>query len=139
MQIPLTRWGTLDRTSGWEEFAEGASATSITDKVLEFKPEVVLGVDWTSLACYRALAATLAARSSAAVPYVYLNYRCGRLPVFGPRVVVPLLPALLSGFAGSASPSLPSPVKQWRWAFPPPDFPPSLWSLGGRERGGERG
>eukprot|EP00884_Botryococcus_braunii_P006373 jgi/Botrbrau1/15737/Bobra.4_1s0105.1 len=73
-EVPLSRWGTLDRNSAWDEFAQKASTVSIAQKVTDFNPQAVLGVDWTSLPCYRALVAACQSLR-VPLPYVYLNYR----------------------------------------------------------------
>lgn len=68
--VSLDKWGTLDRSSDWESFARGARRVASDAAFLgEWHPDVVAGVDWTSVAAYEAL---FPARN---VPLVYNNWR----------------------------------------------------------------
>jgi hypothetical protein len=42
-------WGRLDASAPWQEFAQGAGAPALLQEVERFRPDVALGVDWTSL------------------------------------------------------------------------------------------
>ena len=77
-QVPLSSWGRLDRHSPWEEFA--AACTRLGGKVADFKPQVVWGIDWTSLHPYYEVAGRLhppEELDKGALPYVFMNYRWG--------------------------------------------------------------
>ena len=73
--MPLSSWGTLDRTSAWEEFASGAASSALARAVSQYKPSAVLGVDWSSLPAYKSLAAGLEQLEAQTPPYIYMNYR----------------------------------------------------------------
>ncbi len=73
-QIELATWGTLDRSCGWEAFAAGCSQPGIAERVREFRPDAVLGVDWSSLPAFEALKACLGP-DHLNLTYAYLNYR----------------------------------------------------------------
>ncbi len=49
LQVPVSTWGRLDASASWQELAEGAAQAQVLQAVEQFKPDVVLGVDWTSL------------------------------------------------------------------------------------------
>mmetsp|Transcript_13301 Transcript_13301/g.47230 ORF Transcript_13301/g.47230 Transcript_13301/m.47230 type:complete len:405 (+) Transcript_13301:128-1342(+) len=68
--VRLDAWGTLDKTAAWEAF--GASAAKIICEFYAGKalPDVVLGVDWTSLLAYKK-----AFPAPEAPPLVWLNFR----------------------------------------------------------------
>jgi hypothetical protein len=51
----VSSWGRLDAHAPWKEYAAGCSAPDVVEAVQRFKPDVVLGVDWTSLPAYEAL------------------------------------------------------------------------------------
>ena len=75
-QVPLPVWGRLDAGCAWREFAAGAAQPRACSAVAAFCPEVVLGVDWHSVAAYEALSAALAGGGAPPLPpFVYLNYR----------------------------------------------------------------
>ena len=57
MEVPV--WDRLDRASGWSELATQAASDSVVQHVAAFEAEAVLGVDWSSLPAYKALAAAL--------------------------------------------------------------------------------
>ena len=44
-------------------------------QVADFEPSVILGVDWSSLPAYKAIAAALQAKGLRQLPYIYMNYR----------------------------------------------------------------
>ena len=48
----------------------------LAERVAEFAPDVVLGVDWTSFQPYNNLRQALGALLAHIPPYVFLNYRC---------------------------------------------------------------
>ncbi len=68
-------WGRLDEQCGWREFAAGAAAEPVATAVVAFEPQSVLGVDWHALGAWRGLRQRLGG-AAAALPYIYLNYRC---------------------------------------------------------------
>lgn len=69
-------WGSLDRSSAWQAFAEGAgSSEAVVSAVARFQAAAVLGVDWTSLQAYRNLSAGLQRYAAVTPPYVFMNYR----------------------------------------------------------------
>ncbi|KAK9803331.1 hypothetical protein WJX73_003980 [Symbiochloris irregularis] len=75
-EVPLPSWGRLDRQSPWQEFA--AACTRLGALVSGFQPQVVWGVDWTSLHPYYEISGRLhppEELDSGALPYVFMNYR----------------------------------------------------------------
>lgn len=77
-QVPLSSWGRLDRQSPWQEFA--AACTRLGSLVTDFQPQVVWGIDWTSLHPYYEISGRLhppEELDSGALPYVFMNYRQG--------------------------------------------------------------
>lgn len=75
MEVPV--WERLDRASGWAELATQAASDSIVQHVASFQPYAVLGIDWSSLPAYKALAAALQYKGLHVPPYIFMNYRCG--------------------------------------------------------------
>lgn len=45
-------------------------------RVAAFSPSAILGVDWSSLPAYKAIAKGLIQRRLPVPPFVYMNYRC---------------------------------------------------------------
>ncbi|KAK9821406.1 hypothetical protein WJX74_010366 [Apatococcus lobatus] len=74
IEVELPTWGTLDRSCSWEAFAQACGHPDIADRVLAFKPDAALGIDWSSLPAFERLAAALAVHD-AQLPYIYMNYR----------------------------------------------------------------
>lgn len=74
-QVELPVWDRLDRGSGWAELAKQAASPAVVQQVAAFSPSAVLGVDWSSLPAYKALAAAFRASGLAVPPFVYMNYR----------------------------------------------------------------
>ncbi|GBG24426.1 Hypothetical Protein FCC1311_006442 [Hondaea fermentalgiana] len=70
LQVTLSHWYKLDRTSAWEDFGRGVS--QFAAKVQAFKPDVILGVDWTSTLALQTLRSLDVVRE---VPSIYLNFR----------------------------------------------------------------
>ncbi len=83
MQIELPHWGTLDRSCSWQAFAKGCRQPTIVQRIVDFRPDAVLGVDWSALPAFEALHASLVAEDMQ-LPYVYMNYRCLTPPGFPP-------------------------------------------------------
>ncbi len=75
-QVTVPVWGRLDRLSGWAELAEQAALDAVVEEVASFQPSAILGVDWSSLPAYKALATALQAKGLHVPPYIYMNYRC---------------------------------------------------------------
>ena len=79
LPLPRDTWGRLDHKSGWREFARAAGSNpSLADTIVSsFKPDVVLGVDWSSLPAWEALkpSFTSVSVSPPPPPYVYSNFR----------------------------------------------------------------
>lgn len=48
-QVPVSRWGKLDSSAPWEEYAAGAGAAPVVEAIKAFQPEVVMVVDWSAL------------------------------------------------------------------------------------------
>lgn len=81
--MALPRWGSLDASSAWEEFAVACAEPRIVKRVAEFGPAFVLGVDWTSFQPYKHLQQALRNQTAPIPPYIFLNYRWGSLvPLF---------------------------------------------------------
>lgn len=74
-QVELPVWGSLDRSSAWQAFAEGAGSEAVVSAVARFQAGAVLGVDWTSLQAYKDLSAGLQRSAAIVPPYVFMNYR----------------------------------------------------------------
>jgi hypothetical protein len=74
-QVELSRWGTLDASSAWVEFAEGVAHADIPRAVLDFGADAAVGVDWTSLPAYCALHLRMQQLGAIGPPYVFMNYR----------------------------------------------------------------
>ena len=82
LPVPSSKWGCLDVHSPWREFADAAgSSPDLVSAVRAFDPNVVLGVDWSSLPAWNALRAALEPptdRTSVPFlppPFVYANFR----------------------------------------------------------------
>jgi hypothetical protein len=87
LPLPRGSWGRLDARSGWREFAKAArSNPELTAAVAAFKPDVVLGVDWSSLPAWQALQNTILQTPPPSnklqpplppllPPFVYSNFR----------------------------------------------------------------
>ena len=75
-QVELPVWDRLDRASGWAELAAHSASDNIVQQIANFRPDAVLGVDWSSLPAFKALAAALQAKALPVPPYIYMNYRC---------------------------------------------------------------
>ena len=76
VEVALPKWGSLDASSAWQEFAGACADPHLAERVAEFAPDVVLGVDWTSFQPYNNLRQALGALLAHIPPYVFLNYRC---------------------------------------------------------------
>ena len=74
-QIELPVWDRLDRSCGWAELAQHAGSSAVLQQVAAFRPDAILGVDWSSLPTYQALAAAFTTHTLPVPPYVYMNYR----------------------------------------------------------------
>ncbi len=68
-------WGSLDRSSAWQAFAEGAGSEAVLNAVARFQAGAALGADWTSLQAYQNLSAGLQRSAALVPPYVFMNYR----------------------------------------------------------------
>ena len=85
LPVPSSTWGRLDARSGWRPFAEAAGACpGLVAALGSFAPNVVLGVDWSSLPAWRAIEDGLRRASpSSAVegsswtppPFVFSSFR----------------------------------------------------------------
>lgn len=69
--VPCDVWKRLDRYSSWEQF--GRDSIQHSTVVEAFNPDVVIGVDWTSVAVFHTL--KQAGSLSSSVPFVYMNFR----------------------------------------------------------------
>lgn len=74
-QVEVPVWDRLDRSSGWAELAAHVATPAVMQQVVDFGPAAVLGVDWSSLPAFNALAAVLQAKGLHVPPYIYMNYR----------------------------------------------------------------
>lgn len=79
VEVALPKWGALDASSAWQEFASACADLRVAQRVVDFAPKAILGVDWTSFQPYNHLRQTLGAMSAHIPPYVFLNYRCAEL------------------------------------------------------------
>ncbi len=66
-QTGVNKWYSLDRSSAWAEWADGAIEHA--EAVKRFDPHVIIGTDWTASGVYRSLLAAKAIRPS--TPYLY--------------------------------------------------------------------
>ncbi len=71
LPVSLPVWRKLDITSSWEAF--GLGAKQWVNRVQEFMPDVVVGVDWTSLGPFKTLLDGGAFAKK--TPFVYFNFR----------------------------------------------------------------
>ena len=65
----LPAWGTLDVGCAWQALGNGAAASHVQQQVAQFQPELVLGVDASSLEAYHSV---FQAYKPA---FVFMNYR----------------------------------------------------------------
>ena len=82
LPVPSSKWGRLDVHSPWRAFADAAGASpDLVSAVRAFDPNVVLGVDWSSLPAWNALRAALDPPPDRTFdpfhppPFVYANFR----------------------------------------------------------------
>ena len=76
IEVALPKWGSLDASSAWQEFASACADSQVAQRVADFAPDAILGVDWTSFQPYHHLQQALGALSAHIPPYIFLNYRC---------------------------------------------------------------
>ena len=76
VRVPKQKWGKLDRSCAYEEFANGLLDLA---KLLEFNADVYMGVDWSSANAFKRIVEQNDPSSSSSPlpppPFVYLNYR----------------------------------------------------------------
>lgn len=70
-QVEVSRWGKLDASAPWDEYASSAGDPDVVKQVQGFSPDVAMVVDWSALPAWHKLKPHL----SPAVKLVYLNYR----------------------------------------------------------------
>jgi hypothetical protein len=81
LQVPVSRWGRLDASTPYDDYASKGSSEEICRAVQAFKPDVFMIVDWSALDLYRNLRQKMSDQSSGQhiplsdTPLVYLNYR----------------------------------------------------------------
>ena len=76
LQVELARWGTLDRSCAWAQFADGAGSVSAVAAAAQLGADAILGVDWTSFPAYQALSMGLRSQQAPVPPIIFMNYRC---------------------------------------------------------------
>jgi hypothetical protein len=86
LQVPVSSWGRLCAAAPYAEFAAGGASPEVASAVAAFAPDVAMGVDWSSLPLYRALAQQLAQQRAAVPPLTYLNYRVFSRTAQGPEL-----------------------------------------------------
>ncbi|KAG1669501.1 hypothetical protein FOA52_015668 [Chlamydomonas sp. UWO 241] len=86
VEVPVSSWGRLCAAAPYAEFATGGASPEVATAVAAFAPDVAMGVDWSSLPLYRALAQQLAQQQAAVPPLVYLNYRVFSRTAQGPEL-----------------------------------------------------
>lgn len=74
-QVELPAWGSLDHHCSWQQLAAQLSAPAVIQHIASFAPSAILGVDWSSLPAYKAIAAALCAQHLPVPGYIYMNYR----------------------------------------------------------------
>lgn len=75
--VPKSKWGRLDKTCAYEEFATNVSEKQLV-AIVKFRADVVLGVDWSSLEVYERIRKRYQEEEdgfSPPPPLTYLNYR----------------------------------------------------------------
>ena len=77
--VPKSKWGRLDKTCAYEEFATNVSEKQL-EAIVKFRADVVLGVDWSSLEVYERIRKRYQEEeedgfSPPPPPLTYLNYR----------------------------------------------------------------
>ena len=72
IDVPLSSWGSLDRSSCWREFETAAGSENIVARVADFNTDVVAIVDWSALPAWSALSNSAALKLK---PLVFLNFR----------------------------------------------------------------
>jgi hypothetical protein len=75
--VPKSKWGRLDKTCAYEEFATNVSEKQL-GAIVKFRADVVLGVDWSSLEVYERIRKRYQEEEdgfSPPPPLTYLNYR----------------------------------------------------------------
>lgn len=75
-QVELAEWGCLDHRCSWQQLAAQLSAPTVTQRIAASAPSAILGVDWSSLPAYKAVAAALRTEHLPVPPFIYMNYRC---------------------------------------------------------------
>ncbi|KAF5842642.1 hypothetical protein DUNSADRAFT_6112 [Dunaliella salina] len=71
LELEVSRWGSLDASAPFDEFASKAGGSTVRQKVAEFDPSVCLFVDWSSLPAWEAVRPSL----TRGIPAIYCNYR----------------------------------------------------------------
>ena len=74
-QVQLPEWGCLNHRCSWQELATQLSTETVVQRIAAFAPSAILGVDWSSLPAYKAIAAALHAHSLPVPCFIYMNYR----------------------------------------------------------------
>lgn len=74
-QVTLPKWGSLDASSAWQDFAAFFAKPSTVKHVGDFAPEAIIGIDWTSLTPYKQLQDAFISLEAPCPPYIFLNYR----------------------------------------------------------------
>jgi glycosyltransferase involved in cell wall biosynthesis len=75
--VPNSSWGRLDVTCPWEAFVKGCRQESIVSAAKEWRPDVLVGVDWHSVEVCRQLSAAITSDCTRYrnLPFIYSNYR----------------------------------------------------------------
>ena len=76
IDVPLSRWGTLDRACAWDEFTDFCERDArVAGEVAAFAPSVALCVDFHTVRAWTAVSARLLAASAPVPPMIWLNFR----------------------------------------------------------------
>lgn len=76
LDVPLSRWGTLDRGCAWDEFTAFCECDArVADAVAAFTPSAVLCVDFHTVRAWTAVSARLLAAGAPVPPMIWLNFR----------------------------------------------------------------
>ena len=68
--VPVPTWRLLTLDCSWREFAD--RSILFLERILNFNPEIVIGVDWHSIRAFQSLRINGLSKE---VPYVFCNYR----------------------------------------------------------------
>eukprot|EP01023_Acetabularia_acetabulum_P016149 TRINITY_DN17974_c0_g3_i1.p1 TRINITY_DN17974_c0_g3~~TRINITY_DN17974_c0_g3_i1.p1 ORF type:complete len:405 (-),score=36.08 TRINITY_DN17974_c0_g3_i1:139-1353(-) len=79
IEIAVPSWNKLDGDSCWKEFGERFTDIKILEKIFQFQPQFILGVDWTSVIPYKNIRQfcqnTNVSEVNVPLRFVFMNFR----------------------------------------------------------------